>query len=266
VSDSSVVALGALGVLTSVTLDVQPAYDVAQVVYDGLPWEVALAHLDELMGAAMSVSLFTTWRGHGFEQVWVKRRVGEPEADLRWTGAVPADGPRHPVPGASAVHCTEQGGVVGPWYARVPHFRLEFTPSSGEELQTEYLVARSSGVDALRAVDSIREIVAPVLQISEIRSVARDDLWLSPAFDRDSLALHFTWVADTERVLPVVREVERVLAAYDPRPHWGKVFTPTHAGARYPRLDDFTDLVAHYDPHGVLSDEFVDTCVLGLPR
>jgi xylitol oxidase len=245
------------------TLDVQPTFDVAQEVYDGLEWDVAVGHLDEIMGAAMSVSLFTTWRGHGFEQVWVKRRVGELVVDLGWTGAALADGPRHPVPGASPVHCTEQGGVVGPWFERVPHFRLEFTPSSGAELQTEYLVPRAVGADALRALDAIRDVVAPVLQISEIRSVAADDLWMSPAYGRDSLALHFTWIADTERVLPVVREVERALSAYDARPHWGKVFTPANVGVRYPRIDAFADLVQRYDPQGVLRNEFVDACVLG---
>jgi len=261
--EGSVVALGALGIATSMTLDVQPTFDVSQEVYDGLPWDVAVAHVDEIMGAAMSVSLFTTWRGHGFEQVWVKQRVGEPDVDLRWTGATLADGPRHPVPGASPVHCTEQGGAVGPWFERVPHFRLEFTPSSGAELQTEYLVPRSVGADALRALEAIRDVVAPVLQISEIRSVAGDDLWLSPAYGRDSIALHFTWIADTARVMPVVREVERALSAYDARPHWGKVFSPSNVGARYPRIDEFADLVRRYDPRGVLSNEFVDTCVLG---
>lgn len=259
----AVVALGALGVVTAVTLDVRPTYDVAQVVYDGLPFDMALDRLDAVMGSAMSVSLFTTWQGNGFEQVWVKRRLDEPPVDLSWTGAVPADGPRHPVPGASAVHCTEQGGVPGPWFDRVPHFRLEFTPSSGEELQTEYLVAREDAVAALRALDSIRDVIAPVLQISEIRTVAGDDLWLSPAYGRDSVALHFTWVADTARVLPVVAEVERVLSPYDPRPHWGKVFSPSWVGARYPRISEFAALVDTYDPRGVLRNDFLDTRVLG---
>jgi alditol oxidase len=260
--DGSVVALGALGIVTSVTLDVEPTYDVAQVVYDDLPWDRALHHIDEVMGAAMSVSLFTTWRGAGFEQVWVKQRIGDPAADLAWTGAVAADGPRHPVPGASADFCTQQGGVPGPWFERVPHFRLEFTPSSGEELQTEYLVPREHGADALRALDSIRELVAPVLQISEIRTVAGDTLWLSPAYGRDSLALHFTWVADTARVLPVVLEVERVLAPYDARPHWGKVFSPSPVGDQYPRIAEFRALAQGYDPDGKLGNDFLDSCVL----
>ena len=264
--DGSVVALGSLGVLTHLTLDLLPAYDVRQVVYDGLAWDVALTHLDDIMSAGSSVSLFTTWAGRGFEQVWVKTRTDEPQPDLRWTGAVAADGPRHPVPGVSPEHCTQQGGVPGPWFDRVPHFRLEFTPSSGEELQTEYLVPRSMGADALRAVESVHHLVSPVLQISEIRSIAGDDLWLSPAYGRASLAIHFTWIADTEAVLPVVREVERVLAPYGARPHWGKVFAmdPAVVAGRYVRRADFADLRRRCDPTDKFRNDFVDAYVLGM--
>lgn len=259
-----VVALGAVGVVTAVTLDLVPTYDVAQTVLDDLPLDVALDRLDDVLAAASSVSLFTTWRGPVVEQVWVKQRVGDPTADLSWTGARPADGPRHPVPGADPVHCTRQDGVVGPWHERVPHFRLDFTPSSGDELQTEYLVPREHGADALRAVASVREVVAPVLQISEVRSVAADDLWLSPAYGRDSLAVHFTWVSDAARVLPAVAAVERALEPFGARPHWGKVFTtaPERVAALYPRMADARDLLLRQDPRGVLRNAFVDRYVL----
>ena len=156
------------------------------------------------------------------------------------------------MPGADPVHCTEQGGVAGPWFERVPHFRLDFTPSSGEELQTEYLVPREHAAAALRAVDGVRDLVAPVLQVSEVRTVAGDDLWLSPAYGRDSVAIHFTWVADTARVLPVVSAVEESLAPFGPRPHWGKVFTtdPSDVAAAYPRMDDVRRLLDEHDPGG----------------
>jgi len=262
----SVVALGALGILTHVTLALVPTYDVEQTVLEGLPFDVAVEHLDAVMGSASSVSLFTTWRGAGVEQVWVKRRVGDPATELAWTGASEADGARHPVPGADPAHCTGQGGVVGVWYERVPHFRLDFTPSSGEELQSEYLLAREHGPAALRAVDAIRDVVAPVLQVSEIRTVAGDDLWLSPAYGRDSLAVHFTWVADTERVRPAVQAVEGVLAAFDARPHWGKVFTtdPARVAALYPRMDDVRRLLVEHDPRGRLRNDFVDRYLGGV--
>ena len=263
-----VVALGALGVVTAVTLDVEPTYDVRQTVFERLPWEVAIDQLDAVLGCADSVSLFTTWRGDAVEQVWVKQRTppGDPgkPVDLAWTGAVPADGPRHPIPGISAQWCTEQLGRPGPWYARLPHFRLEFTPSSGEELQTEYLVPRELAAQALTAVRELRERVSPLLQITELRTVAADDLWLSPAYRRDALAVHFTWVPDTAAVLPVVAEVERALRPFGARPHWGKVFTTgaEELSGLYPRLPDFRALVARLDPEGRFRNAFLERTVL----
>jgi hypothetical protein len=119
-------------------------------------------------------------------------------------------------------NCTQQLGVKGPWYERLPHFRLEFTPSAGDELQSEYLVPRERSVEALAAVGAIAERVAPVLQISELRTVAADELWLSPSYHRDSLAIHFTWIRDEAAVLPVVAAVEEALRPVQPRPHWGR--------------------------------------------
>jgi len=261
----SVVALGSLGIVTHVTLGCVPAYDVVQTVWEGVPLDVALEGFDAVMGCAQSVSMFTTWRGAGVEQVWVKQRVGDRDADLSWTGATRADAARHPVPGADPVHCTQQGGVAGPWFERVPHFRLDFTPSSGEELQTEYLLPRAHAAAALRAVDGVRDLVAPVLQVSEVRTVAGDDLWLSPAFGRESVAIHFTWIADTELVLPVVSAVEEALAPFDPRPHWGKVFTtnPRVVAAAYPRMGDVRRLLDEHDPGRRFTNEFVSTYVRG---
>ena len=240
------------------TLEVQPTYDVEQTVLDGLSWEVALRDLDAVMASASSVSLFTRWQDE-VEQVWVKRRTDEPAPDLAWTGARRADGPRHPVPGVSPAACTAQDGVAGPWFERVPHFRLDHTPSSGDELQTEYLVAREHGPAALAALHAIRHRIAPVLQIGELRTVAADDLWLSMAQGRDSLAIHFTWVADADAVRPVVADVERALAPFDPRPHWGKVFelAPEQVAAAYPRFGDAVELIRRSDPASVFGNAFV---------
>ena len=256
----SVVALGALGVVTALDLALVPAFDVAQTVWDGLPLPVAVERFDEVMDSAYSVSLFTTWRTDVVEQVWVKRRTTDPEADLSWTGARPADGPRHPVPGADAAACTEQGGVPGAWFERLPHFRLEFTPSSGAELQTEYMVPRDRAADALEAVRSVAHVVAPVLQISEIRTVAADRLWLSPCEGRDTVCVHFTWIDDAVAVAPAVRAVEAALAPYAARPHWGKVFTtePEVVRSLYPRLPEFEALRDRVDPERRFTNEFVD--------
>ncbi|MET8805341.1 FAD-binding protein [Streptomyces sp. NPDC004546] len=253
--DGVVTSLGALGVVTALTLDLEPAYEVEQRVYTELPLEGL--DFDAVAAAGYSVSLFADWRKPGFRQVWVKRRTDRPAVDFPW--AAPAAGPLHPVPGMPAQNCTGQLGVPGPWHERLPHFRAEFTPSSGEEIQSEYLLPRSAALDALNAIDGIRETVAGVLQTCEVRTVAADTQWLSPAHGRDSVALHFTWVRDETAVLPVVRRLEEVLDAFDPRPHWGKVFeTPSAVlRGRYARFADFRALVRHLDPSGTFANDFV---------
>ncbi|MFC3234109.1 FAD-binding protein [Streptomyces nitrosporeus] len=259
----AVVSLGALGVVTSVTLDLVPAFEIRQWVYEGLPQERLLADFDGVMSQAYSVSLFTSWRDGPLDQVWLKQRTEGTDtatAPRTWYGATLAGGPRHPVPGMPARHCTEQEGVSGPWHTRLPHFRLEFTPSNGEELQSEYFVARTDAVAAYEALDRIRDRIAPLLQISEIRTVASDDLWLSPAQGRDSVAFHFTWVPDTEAVTPVVTAIEEALAPFGARPHWGKVFTTPPAALRglYPHYADFERLMARTDPAGTFRNAFLE--------
>ncbi len=262
--DGAVVSLGALGVVTALTLDLEPAFEVSQRVYEHLP----LVELDfaAVSGAAYSVSLFTDWRGPHFTQVWVKRRVGAPAPAFPW--ARPATEQLHPVPGMPGGNCTEQLGLPGPWHERLPHFRPEFTPSSGAELQSEYLLPRDAALDALHALDAIRESIAPVLQICEVRTVAADRQWLSPAYGRDTVALHFTWVADDTAVRPVIARVEEALAAFGARPHWGKVFGVAAAElrARYPRLDDFAALAEEVDPGGKFHNSFVREVLGGRRR
>lgn len=252
----SVVALGALGVVTAMTLDVQPAFDVRQTVYEGLSLDAA----GEALAAAYSVSLFTYWDGGGFRQVWVKQRAEEAPLPDGWLGTTPADGPRHMVRGVDPAHCTQQGGAVMPWFEGLPHFRMAFTPSSGDELQSEYLVPRDTVVDALHALDGIRDRISPVLLVSEVRSIAADDLWLSPAQGRDSAALHFTWVADEARVAPVVAEVQRVLEPFAARPHWGKVFStdPGRVRELWPHLPEAAAFLRENDPTGMFRNELLD--------
>ncbi|AJP04459.1 FAD-binding protein [Streptomyces cyaneogriseus subsp. noncyanogenus] len=255
---AAVTSLGALGVVTALTLDLEPAFEVEQYVFTELPLDgLDPDAFETIMAAAYSVSLFTDWRTPGFRQVWLKRRTDQPLPGFPW--ATPATGKTHPVPGMPAVNCTEQLGVPGPWHERLPHFRAEFTPSSGAELQSEYLLPRRDAVRALHALDAIRAVVAPVLQICEVRAVAADEQWLSPAYGRDTVAVHFTWVADTRAVLPVVRRVEEALGAFEARPHWGKVFTTPAARVRewYPRLGHFRALARELDPAGTFANAFV---------
>ncbi|MFJ9134297.1 FAD-binding protein [Streptomyces sp. NBC_01281] len=253
--DGAVTALGALGVVTALTLDVEPDFEVSQHVFTELPLEGL--DFETVAASAYSVSLFTDWERPGFRQVWLKRRTDRPLPDFPW--AEPATEAMHPVPGMPARNCTRQFGVPGPWHERLPHFRAEFTPSSGSELQSEYLLARSDALAALHALDAIRGTIAPLLQICEVRTVAADRQWLSPAYGRDTVALHFTWVDDTEAVLPVVRSVERALEPFAPRPHWGKVFAvpPEILRERYARMTDFRTLVDGLDPAGTFTNAFV---------
>jgi xylitol oxidase len=257
----SVVALGALGIVTTLTLDLRPTFGIRQWIYEGL----ALEDAEEALAGGYSVSLFTHWAGAGFEQVWLKQLDTDPEPPVRWLGATRAPAPVHMVPGVDPQHCTPQLGEPGPWHERLPHFRLAFTPSSGDELQSEYFVPRAALADALRAIDTVRDHLRPVLQVSEIRLVAADDLWLSPAQGRDTAALHFTWVPDTAAVLPAVAALESALAEFDTRPHWGKVFgvAPATVASLWPHLPDFANLTLKHDPEGKFRNAMLETY---LPR
>jgi xylitol oxidase len=163
------------------------------------------------------------------------------------------------------VHCTVQGGVPGPWHERLPHFRLDFVPSSGRELQSEYLIPRELAGSALDAIDDIRSQVAPVLQVCEVRSVAADQLWLSPSFRRETAGFHFTWIDDIDAVTPVLAAVEGALEPYAARPHWGKLFSmpPERVAQGYNRLPDFQAMRARHDPGGKFGNHFVDRYLSG---
>jgi xylitol oxidase len=250
-SAGAVVSMGGLGVVTAVTLDVVPAFDVAQTVYEDVAWTTLLVQLEQIFDGAYSVSAFIDWQGGA--TLWVKHRVGDPP--FRFPGR-PADGPRHPVSGQPASRCTLQGGVPGPWHERLPHFRAEFTPSVGQELQTEYFVPRTRAVTALRALAEMSTVISPLVQACEIRTISAEPQWLSPAADRDSLAIHFTWVPNTPAVLALLPRLEEAIA---PRPHWGKLFTvpPMLLAARYPQWDAFKALLSEHDPKGVFRNDFL---------
>lgn len=255
-----VVHLGAIGLVTSLTLDLVPAVDLHQRAYVDLPADTLAAHLDEVMGGADSVSCFTRWQD-GVVDTVLHKSTGDPDDDPEDVfGAARATERRHPIAGLDPVHVTEQLGVKGPWYDRIPHFRMGFTPSAGEEIQSEWFVRRSDGPAALDALWSVGDRLDDALQVSEVRTIAADDLWLSPAHGHDVLALHFTWVRDEGLVHAAVDVVEDALSPFDPVPHWGKV---SHADgavyrARYDRLDAFADLVDHHDPDGRLRNDVLD--------
>lgn len=268
---AAALGLGCLGLVTRVTLDVQPEYRVRQDVYEDLPFDVFAQHAEEVFAAGYSVSLFTLWQGSTFHQVYVKQRLadgsdGSAPADL--FGAQAADGQRHPVLGGDPASCTQQGGVPGLWSERLYHFRLDFTPSHGDEIQSEYLVPREHAVAAIRAVETISDSFARLVLTSEIRTVAADDLLASPAFGQDSVALHFTWRDDTAAVLAACTSLEAVLDEFGPRPHWGKAFTtpPARLAELYPGLPAFRAHAEALDPRGVFRNDFLRDTVWAAAR
>jgi xylitol oxidase len=253
--DGLVVGLGAVGAVTRLTLDVEPLYEVSQRVFEGLAWDALYEHFDEITSRGYSVSVFTRW-GEAVDQIWVKSR--EPlHGDL--FGARPATVERHPILGLDPVNATAQNGRPGPWWDRLPHFRMGFTPSSGEELQSEYLIPRPHAIAALQVVHSLAERVRPLLQVCEIRTIAADRLWMSPQYGRDSVGVHFTWVPDADAVTVVLAELEPALAPFDARPHWGKVFLAGAAAIAplYERLPDFLALRDRLDPRGAFRNAWL---------
>jgi xylitol oxidase len=262
--DGAVVGLGALGVVTRASLDVIPAFELRQYVFENLPWPSAATDLDAILAGGYGVSLFTTWSESSVEQVWVKTKE-KLDSGTSYFDATPVHEPRSPVPGAPWQNTTEQLGVPGPSHERLPHFRLGFTPSRGAELQSEYVVPREHGTDALQELRRLGAVVSPLLFISEIRAVAADTLWLSPFYERDSVAFHFTWKPRPEEVLAVLPQIEAALAPFSPRPHWGKLFvtSPQELEAAYPKLPDFRRLVRRLDAAGKFRNAFLARYVDG---
>jgi alditol oxidase len=258
----AVVNLGALGVVTKVTLDLQPTFLMRQDVYENMPLAQVTDHFESIVSGGYSVSLFTDWQNKRINEVWVKRRVEKGDATgarPEFHGAKLATKNLHPIAELSAENCTEQMGVPGPWYERLPHFRMGFTPSSGKELQAEYFVPRQNAVEAILAIERMRDQVSPHLQISELRTIDADQLWMSPCYKRPSLAIHFTWKPDWDSVRKLLPIIEKELAPYQARPHWGKLFTmdPAQLQSRYEKLTEFKDLIKEHDPQGKFRNEFL---------
>jgi xylitol oxidase len=266
--NAMVVGLGGFGVVTKLTLDIQPTFDVQQDIYENLALRELEDHFEAIMSGGYSVSLFTDWETETVNQLWVKRIVKDGEklsAIANLYGTTSATKRMHPIAKISAENCTEQLGIPGAWHDRLPHFRMDHTPSSGEELQTEYFVAREDAYQALLAVNGIREHIAPLLLISEVRTIAADDLWMSMCYKQDCVALHFTWKMDQPAVTKLLPMLEEALAPFQPRPHWGKIFTisPAQLESRYERMQDFRHLLSKYDPQGKFRNAFLDLNIFG---
>ena len=267
--DGAVVGLGSLGIVVRLRLDVEPDYRMTQHVFEHLSWDRCAAHLDEILGIGDSVSMFTTW-GPDIEQVWVKRRTERAGGEaVAWVdelfGARAASEDRHPILGTSAEHCTEQLARPGPWAERLPHFKMGFTPSSGDELQSELLLPRSAALAAIETMRGFGDAMAPHLLVSEIRTVASDSLWMSPQYERDTVAVHCTWRPHDAAVVELIGRIEAALAPLAPRPHWGKLFAADAVTIRAatPRLEDFLDLVDRFDPQGTFRNAWFERTFVG---
>ena len=264
--EGMVVSLGALGIVTRVTLEIQPTFDMRQDVYADLPWDVALANFETITSSAYSVSLFTDWQGDALQLAWFKTRLPAGESGSMPStlfGALAATTETSLAEGGN--NTTVQGGIPGPWSERLPHFRLDSTPSNGDELQTEYFVDRRTAPDALAAVRALGDSIAPHLLITELRTAAADDLWLSPATARKSLAIHFTWKNEPDAVARLAPQIQAALAPFDARPHWGKwnTMTATDIEPLYPKLPEFVALAERMDPQHRFRNAYLAR-VLGL--
>ncbi|GAC1422067.1 MAG: alditol oxidase [Acidobacteriaceae bacterium] len=258
----AVVGLGALGVVTHLSLAVQPKYAMTQVVYQDLPFSELEHHFAEIMSAGYSVSLFTDWQNERAGELWIKRRVdqgGAAAPPLLFYNSRLAKAKLHPIVDHPAEACTDQMNLAGAWYERLPHFKMDFTPSSGQELQSEFFVPFERGYEAIHAVETLRDRITPHLYITEFRAIAADDLWMSMAYQRPSLAIHFTWKLETDAVLNLLPQIEAKLAPFEARPHWAKIFTMNgqKIDSLYPRMKDFRALAQRIDPGAKFRNGFL---------
>jgi xylitol oxidase len=265
--NSAVVGLGALGVITKVTLQVEPTYMMQQRVFTQMPMAQVKQNFEKIVSAGYSVSLFTDWQQDSINEVWIKSRIGtdKDHNGPEFYGAKAATKNVHPIIALSAENCTEQMGVPGPWYERLPHFKMGFTPSSGKELQSEYFVPIHHAVEAITAIARLGKQISPHLFITEIRTIAADKLWMSPCHNQTSVTIHFTWKQETAAVLKLLPLIEKELSPFNARPHWGKIFTmaPKVLESRYVKLSDFKKLVAEYDPKGKFRNDFLSKEIYG---
>ena len=264
----AVVGLGALGVITKLTLDIHPAFQMQQFVYENLPLGELKKHFDAIESSAYSVSLFTDWQKQRINEVWLKCRTDQKPtfaALPEFFGAKKATRNVHPIIELSAENCTEQMGVPGPWYERLPHFRIGFTPSAGRELQSEYFVPRHNAVEAISAIERLHDQISPSLLIAEIRAIAADELWMSPCYKQSCVTIHFTWKQDWPTVSRLLPVIEKQLAPFRSRPHWGKLFSipPAQLHSEYERLPDFVGLAEKFDPHGKFRNDFLNANIFG---
>ncbi len=260
--NAAVVNLGALGAVSKMTLSIEPNFNIRQDVFENLPVDELEKNFESILGAGYSVSLFTDWMNNNVSEVWVKSKLSDkaeftPRQDLY--GAKPATRNIHPIIELDAINCTDQMGVPGPWHERLPHFKMDFTPSSGKELQAEFFMPMENGLAAFKAINDHGHEWKNNLFISEIRTASADDFWMSTAYQRASFIIHFTW-KQQENVYKLIPKVEALLRPFGARPHWGKLFTfdKSYLQSMYPRYHDFVSLTKDFDPNRKFRNDYLD--------
>lgn len=258
--------LGAFGIIARITLDIQPSYRMRQDAFQDLPWKFVLDDFDAVMAAGTSVSIFTTWSGVNADRLWIKTRLDAGVEDRPPPppgGALPAALPSRTA-GAEHLRKLTPFALAGPWSDRLAHFRMTF--EQGPQLQSEYLLPRAHATRAIAALRPLGPRIDAQLAVTEIRSMAADDLWLSPASGTDAVGIHFSWaLRDVPEVMALCAEIEALLLPLRARPHWGKVILSPAAtlAPLYPRMDDFRALARSYDPTGKFRNAYLDRHVFG---
>lgn len=251
-----VVGLGLGGIVYQYELRIEESFQIRQVIYPDIPLDVLQRNFDQIMGSAYSVSYFTDWGSTQNGNLWCKFRDNEviPESI---GGSATAEKKYHPIASVDPSASTEQMGEIGDWHYRLPHFKLEFMPSVGEEIQTEFFVDRKDAAAAIEALSLLGAEMYPLLWITELRTIAADELWLSGAYQRDTLAIHFTWKKE-DAIYPVIEKVEAALRPFNYRPHWGKVFIADakYLSTVYPKMSEFKALVEALDPTKKFENSF----------
>jgi xylitol oxidase len=260
---AAVVGLGAFGVVTKVELEMQASYQMTQHVFLNLPFTTLTDQFDTIMSSAYTVQAWTDWSDPtNFNQVWVGDRDDD-AADFStapaFYGATRAPAQVTPVAALPPTYVVPQG-VAGPWNERLVCYRLGLSGFNGDEIQSEYILPITNAKAALEAIAALATQIAPLCYVSVVRTIAADDFWLSPAYGRDSVAIHFTWKPQLDAVVALLPTIESALAGLDAVPHWGKFFTmaPSVFLQRYDKLAEWKATAAAYDPSGRFRNAFLN--------
>ncbi len=256
-----IVSFGALAVFTRLKLKIVKSFSIKQIVYENITSKSVSEYFDEIFDNAYSVSYFNSWAKNSTGQIWMKFLSDKDTSTLPKNafGGNLAVANQHPVKVNDPSTCTEQMGAPGKWLYRLPHFKLDSSPASGDEVQTEYLVDRKYVKEYIEELSLIGDEIADKVYATEIRTIKADNLWLSGAYERPTVGFHFTWKksADIETFLP---KIEQILGQNGGRPHWGKLFSTNKNQliTRYPKFSNFQQLLKKYDPDGKFRNQFID--------